>query len=335
MASLAVILLVGVPCSILPSRGIGMSHQLRHFDSSRFVLPVVGMLAIFASAAVAQSTEPESEPPLDVDALAVLTDRPVLDVTLGIWFPRLEGTINIGPNGTDLDAGDDLSLDDSQAIFNGEARVQSGRWEFLLGGYVVNATGNATLTGPTRIGGLFAPAGTAVDSSVDVWSITGEIAYSIFTPFRDRRFAWSDPVDRSKGNRTSDGRPIIDLRFEVLFGTRFINLEQEYDLAGIGTVGTNNTWVSPYLGVGIELDWNTRETLGFLDRIAFDVTAGWGPAFAGGNSSLTIRVDGAFYVTRDLALTLGYRLNDFDLARDETAYNGGLQGLFAGVRYTW
>jgi hypothetical protein len=142
-------------------------------------------------------------------------------------------------------------------------------------------------------------------------------------------------VDRSKGNRTSDGRRIIDLRFEALFGTRFINLEQEYDLVGIGTVGTNNTWVSPYLGVGIEVDWNARETLGFLDRISFDVTAGWGPAFGGGNSSLTIRVDGAFYVTRDLAVTLGYRLNDFNLSRDEAAFDGGLQGLFAGVRYTW
>lgn len=335
MASLAVILLVGVPCPTLPSCGIGMSHQVRHSESRRFVLPFVGSLSILASGALAQSAEPGTEPALDVDALSALAGRPVLDVTLGIWFPRLEGTIDIGPNGTKLDVGDDLSVDDSQAIFNGEARVQSGRWEFLLGGYVANASGNAALSRPARIGGLFARAGTVVDSSIDVWSITGEIAYSIFTPFRDRRFAWSAPVDRSKGNRTSDGRPIIDLRFEALFGTRFLNLEQEYELAGIGTVNTNNTWVSPYLGVGIELDWNSRESLGFLDRIEFDVTAGWGPAFGGGNSSLTVRVDGAFYVTHDLALTLGYRLNDFDLEREETAYNGGLQGLFAGVRYTW
>jgi hypothetical protein len=312
-----------------------MSPQRRHLESIRLIIPLLGSLAMVSSAAMGQSAESESAPPLDVDALSVLNERPVLDVTLGIWFPRLEGTIDIGPNGTKLDAGNDLSLDDSQAIFNGEARVQAGRWEFLLGGYVVNATGNAALTGPARIGGLFAPAGTTVDSSVDVWSITGEVAYSIFTPFHDRRFAWSDPVDRSKGNRTSDGRRILDFRFEILFGTRFINIEQQYDLAGIGTVGANNTWVSPYLGVGIEVDWDTRATFGFLDRIGFDVTAGWGPAFGGGNSSLTIRVDGAFYVTRDLALTLGYRLNDFNLVRDEAAFDGGLQGLFAGVRYTW
>ena len=128
---------------------------------------------------------------------------------------------------------------------------------------------------------------------------------------------------------------MVEARGLVPYRTEWFVFHEEYELAGIGTVNTNNTWVSPYLGVGIELDWNSRESLGFLDRIEFDVTAGWGPAFGGGNSSLTVRVDGAFYVTHDLALTLGYRLNDFDLEREETAYNGGLQGLFAGVRYTW
>ena len=48
-----------------------------------------------------------------------------------------------------------------------------------------------------------------------------------------------------------------------------------------------------------------------------------------------VRADAAFHVTRDLAIILGYRLTDFDLVREETSFNGGLQGLFAGVRYTW
>ena len=310
--------------SLLPlSRGLGG-------------LFVAGALAVATSvmAGTDDPTPPTPEMP-DVDALAAVADRPMLDVTLGIWFPRLEGTIDIGPDGTPLDAGDDLSLDDSQAIFNGEARVQAGRWEFLIGGYVLEAEGQATLARAARIGGLFAPAGTAVASNVDVWSITGEIAYEIFTPFQDRRFPWSASIDRTTGNRTSDGRPIIDLRVEALVGTRVLNLEQEYDLAGVGTVRTNNAWVSPYLGVGLEIDWVSKDTIDFLDRIALDVTAGWGPAFDGGNSIFTVRVDGAFHVTRDLAIILGYRLTDFDLVREETSFNGGLQGLFAGVRYTW
>ena len=196
---------------------------------------VAGAIAV-ATPVMAGTDDPTPEMP-DVDALAAVADRPVLDVTLGIWFPRLEGIVDIGPDGTPLDAGDDLSLDDSQAIFNGEARVQAGRWEFLIGGYVLEAEGQATLGQAARIGGLLAPAGTAVASNVNVWSITGEIAYEIFTPFRDRRFPWSAPVDRAGGNRTSDGRPIIDLRVEALVGVRVLNLEQEYDLAGGGTGG--------------------------------------------------------------------------------------------------
>ncbi|MCP4013490.1 MAG: hypothetical protein GY728_10310, partial [Phycisphaeraceae bacterium] len=141
--------------SLLPlSRGLGG-------------LFVAGALAVATSvmAGTDDPTPPTPEMP-DVDALAAVADRPVLDVTLGIWFPRLEGTIDIGPDGTPLDAGDDLSLDDSQAIFNGEARVQAGRWEFLIGGYVLEAEGQATLARAARIGGLFAPAGTAVASNV-------------------------------------------------------------------------------------------------------------------------------------------------------------------------
>ena len=78
---------------------------------------VAGAIAV-ATPVMAGTDDPTPEMP-DVDALAAVADRPVLDVTLGIWFPRLEGIVDIGPDGTPLDAGDDLSLDDSQAIFNG------------------------------------------------------------------------------------------------------------------------------------------------------------------------------------------------------------------------
>ena len=43
----------------------------------------------------------------------------------------------------------------------------------------------------------------------------------------------------------------------------------------------------------------------------------------------------------DSAITMYHSLGPaqkqvlFDLVREETSFNGGLQGLFAGVRYTW
>ena len=88
-------------------------------------LLATGTIAAATPIAVAIDDSTPAVP--DLDALAAVADRPVLDVTLGIWFPRLEGTVDIGPDGTPLDVGDDLSLDDSQAIFNGEARVQAGQ----------------------------------------------------------------------------------------------------------------------------------------------------------------------------------------------------------------
>ena len=128
---------------------------------------------------------------------------------------------------------------------------------------------------------------------------------------------------------------MIDLALQGVAGVRVINLEQRYDFAGYGTVSSNRAWVSPYLGVGLEIDWSTRQSLGFMDRIVFDVTSGWGPALSGGDNTFTVRADATFYPVPNLGITLGYRLNDFDLARDDDAFNGGLQGLYAGIGYAW
>lgn len=275
------------------------------------------------------SDEVSSVEPLDLDALDQVRSRPRLDVTLGIWFPRLEGLVTLGSGGTELDAGPDLSIDDSTAIFNGELEFEKGRWKVLLGGYVIDAGGNGFLQQASVVNGTSLASGTAVNSQVDVWSITTEASWALFTPFDRRTTPWSDP------KTDFDPDPIIDLALQGVAGVRVLNLEQRYDFTGYGVVASNRAWVSPYLGVGLEVDWSTRRSLHFLDRLVFDVTAGWGPALSGGNSTFVVRADLTIYPIRNLGVTLGYRLNDFDLARDDDAFNGGLQGLYAGIGYAW
>ena len=265
----------------------------------------------------------------DLDALDRLRSRPRLDVTLGVWFPRLEGLVTLGSGGTELDAGPDLSIDDSTAIFNGELEFEKGRWKVLVGGYVIDAGGNGSLQQDSVVMGTTLAAGTAVNSQVDVWSITTEASWALFTPFARKTTPWST------AKADFDPDPVIDLALQGVAGVRVINLEQRYDFAGYGIVSSNRAWVSPYLGVGLEIDWSTRQSLNFMDRIVFDVTAGWGPALSGGDNTFTVRADATFYPVPNLGLTLGYRLNDWVLARDEDEFNGGLQGLYAGVGYAW
>ncbi len=290
---------------------------------------LAGTLAFLsAGAAHAQEQGADAGPQaLDVDALAALQRRPRAEVTLGIWFPRLEGLVTLGEGGTELDAGDDLSLDDSDTIFNGEFQVEWDRWQVLVGGYVVNTGGDAVLARDAVVRGSIVNAGTAVASRVRAWSIDAEASWAVFTPFRDRRTPWSD--------RTAPTPSAIDLVLQAVAGVRVVNLDQRYDFATLAPIQSDHAWFIPWIGVGCEVDWSTRHSLGMLDRIVFDLTAGWGPAISGGNSSFTVRADMTTYLTPNVGITLGYRLNDWDLARDGDTFNGGLQGLYAGVRLAW
>ena len=71
---------------------------------SVLVLPRLGGLLVTGVLVVATPVTAGNDDPTpavpDVDALAAVADRPVLDVTLGLWFPRLEGIVDIGPDGT-------------------------------------------------------------------------------------------------------------------------------------------------------------------------------------------------------------------------------------------
>ena len=271
---------------------------------------------------------PESES-LDTDTLAAVQRRPRADLTLGVWFPRLEGTVTLGEGGTELDVGGDFGLDDSDTIFNGEFEFEWDRWEVIVGGYVVNIGGDSVLDRDVLVRGSIASAGTAVSSSIKAWSIGAETSWALFTPFRARRTPWSDPV------APDPGQSEIDLALQAVGGVRVVNLDQQYDFETIGRVGGDRAWFIPWVGVGCEVDWFTRRSLGIFDHLVFDITAGWGPAISGGNSSFVVRADLTAYVTRNVGITLGYRLNDWDLARDDDTIDGGLQGLYAGVRMTW
>ena len=84
----------------------------------------------------------------------------------------------------------------------------------------------------------------------DVWSISTEVDYAIYTPFRARRLPWSDPISPPPGGD-------IDLVLQAVGGLRVINLDQRYDFEEYDVVASNALVLS-YLGIGCEVDWSTR-----------------------------------------------------------------------------
>ena len=152
-------------------------------NAPAFALLTVSLALTGGGVAAVTPTSPESlagpkapgvatiEDAPDLDALDAVRRRPRAEVTLGIWFPRLEGLVTLGAGGTELDVGEDLSADDSETMFNGEFQFEMDRVQVIVGGYVLTAGGNGNLQQDSIVQGTSLAAGTAVDSTVDVWSI--------------------------------------------------------------------------------------------------------------------------------------------------------------------
>ena len=281
-------------------------------------------------ACMATPTIAQVEMPSDVDQ----GKRFQVDFTGGVWFPRLEGITTLGAGGTAINMGD-LDLDTSQAIFSGRASVSWDRFTIRLGGFDSRESGSAVLKSPVLIDGLAAPAGSVINSRVDAWSINADVAYDLITPFRAKTFPWSAP-DAPTGNTATDGRRVVDLVFSLIAGVQVINLEQRYEIVGVGTATSNNAWATPSFGFGVDLVWVARDFIPFIDRMVVSVNTVAGPAFAGGSYTIDLNAGVTIYILKSLGVSLGYRLNDWSLTRgDDSFEEGGLQGLFAGVSYTW
>ena len=155
------------------------------------------------------------------------------------------------------------------------------------------------------------------------------------TPFREKTFPWSDSRAQLE-NVTSDGRKSVDLVISLIAGVQVLNLEQRYDIVGVGTASSNNAWVIPCVGFGVDLTWMAKDTVKIIDRMVISVNTVAGPAFAGGSYTLNLSAGVTIYILRSLGVTLGYQLSNWSLARgDDSFEEGGLQGLFAGVSYSW
>lgn len=257
-----------------------------------------------------------------------------VDFTGGVWFPRLAGKTTLGANGTTLNI-NDLDLNTSQTNFSGQASIAWDRFKVRVGGFDSGVSGRVKLGSAVRIDGLNAPAGSTINSTIDAWSFNTDVSYAIMTPFQERIFPWSDPTV-PVSNRRADGRRSVDLAMSLIVGVQVVNIDQQYEIVGVGTATSNNAWVSPYVGFGFELTWISRDTLPLSDHIVISIDTMAGPAFAGGNYTLNLSTGVTIYFLKSLGVTLGYRLSDWSFARgDDSFEEGGLQGLFAGVSYTW
>ncbi len=247
--------------------------------------------------------------------------------TPGVWIPRLVGDAGLGP-GDRFELRPDFGMDDREPTFNAELSIRKHeRWELQLSGFHFSTDATSDAAMPMTFGSVVLAPGDRFRSAFEMTSISGELRISVFRPLP---LPWTD--DGRARNSTSTGEAIADLRFMPAFGARWISVRHEVeDFAMMpAKERVRGEWAIPYAGVMMELTFRP-DGLPLTDDIRIEAGIGAGPALGSGSGfGWHVRAGLTWNFTRNVGVTVGYRLVDLSVEVDDYELRGGLQGLFAG-----
>jgi hypothetical protein len=266
------------------------------------------------------SAQPETGPspsPVIADEQTSLE----FQLTLGAWFPRLGGDVTLGSGDSiSLDLEPDLGLDDSETAFNLELQTRFAKgWQIDLSGFDFDTDSDSVFEGTAQYGALSLNPGDAFTSTFDMTSVSVGLSNWWFRPF-------------SRGE--DDSR--VDLWLAPGVGFRWIDVDQSLEIPGEGSESAGGEWLSPYISIEMLFRYDVAPSFPIVDRLEISGRAEIGPALGGdGGIASHIRATITAYVTENIGVSFGYRLLEVDVENDDFELSGGLQGLFAGVSFTF
>ena len=100
---------------------------------------------------------------------------------------------------------------------------------------------------------------------------------------------------------------------------------------GVGREVTKENYLNAYVGLQLDLQWQPRETLSWVERVEINAGIFAGPAIgADSGFGWSVRAGLNLFLTENISFLFGYRLYELNIEDDEYELDGGLQGLFLG-----
>lgn len=256
-------------------------------------------------------------------------------VDAGVWIARLTGSAQVGAGGTDFALNEDLAVGGQAFGVAGEFAVWCGRWRF--GGIGLSIGLDDTDTAP--VGGTFGTtaiaAGDTIRGDYSLWMAGGEVGYTVWRPFADEPWPWSDAgANRALAEKAigANGRPLFDMRVVVLGGALVTGYDQTLDNLTTGSSSSFSSTVGAvYAGGGAEFDLGMDNRVPVLQDVRLYTYAGFGPTIPDGNLVWMVRVGLAAMLTPNVGVEFGYRLFDFYLEDGPSEVDAGVRGIFAAV----
>lgn len=269
-------------------------------------------------------------PPIEDDGRASEDLR--VEIVPTVWFPRLIGTYEIGPDGTELDVETDTDLHDSELAFSGELDYRFDEWTFRILGSTFSTSGSGSLETSARVDGVVLGPGDDWSSEYDQWSIGAEIDWALWRPFADRPFPWSDP-GTAAGNVDPEGDYLVDLRIAPRVGFRYLELRQTFVSRSAGVDYLFDGSVAALvLGVIVDVRIDTRSLCSWLPEVSIEAGATASPLLAGGSGYLSsIEATLRGHLDGPVSLLFGFRLQGTSFTSEEYRRVGSVMGVLGGV----
>lgn len=258
-----------------------------------------------------------------------------ITVDVGAWIARLTGTAHVGAGGTTFELNKDLAVGGMAPGVAGELAVWCDRWRFGGIGLAISESDTATAGQSGLFGTTALTQGDPIHGRFSAWMVGGEVGYTVWRPFGDQPWPWSDAGDnRTQATKAmgQNGRPIFDARFVVLGGGLALGYEQSVRNLLTGSSSEfSKTVGAVYGGGGAEFDIGLDGRVPLLQDIRLYAYAGVGPSIPDADVVWMVRVGVAAMLDPHIGLEFGYRLFDFDLQDGPSRVDGGIRGIFAAL----
>lgn len=235
-------------------------------------------------------------------------------LTPGLYLPRLVGNTKLGPSPAAhmLDFRSDIDLNAKKQIPNVELSIiKDDYWQLQFNAFKFSTRRDARFSGTSDYGALSFTSGDAYRAEFSMSSFSIELSPRIWRPIEWEKTA--------------------ELFFSPTFGVRMYEIDQMIEQPGVGREDVHEEYFNAYVGMQLDLRWDARETISWLERLEVNAGVFGGPALGADKGiGWSVRASLNLFLTEDMSFLFGYRLYELNIEDGEYELNGGLQGLFLG-----
>jgi len=227
------------------------------------------------------------------------------------------------PGANDKTSLRDLNLNSSRISPYGEVNLRKGDWSVAFRGFSYSLDQGTEMNGTGNVGDVDFGPGTRLDSSLDITCFEAEGGYRI--------------IHREISPMTGGGYKLkSDL--SAIVGLRVLDLNYSVENTGAGGTGflvdsADEFTFHPLVGARIKLD--------FYEDFTIDMRVAGGalPLTESGSYGVDLVIGGEWRPFDHVGLQIGYRAMFFGTNsgsdNDEFKFDGSLQGLYAGVSFSF